>query len=281
MTISSLISIVVPCYNQAQYLDECLQSVLDQTYKEWECIIVNDGSSDNTEEVAKKWTQKDPRFKYIKKDNGGLSSARNAGIEKAQGEWILPLDSDDKIGSQYLELAKKEFGNGYSIIYCEAEFFGINLQKWNLPSYNYEALLTGNQIFCSAFYQKNLWTASSGYDERLRQGREDWDFWLTILTPESKVKKLKYIGFFYRRKQASMDVFLNDNKELKHDIDAYIYCKHQAKYQQAFGSPIKLIADHNSLLKEYQNTNEHYQYLLSTIRKNLFTKLFFKISEKL
>ena len=62
-----LISVIVPCYNQAQYLDECLQSVLEQTYQNWECIIVNDGSPDNTEEVVKKWTEKDPRFKYLKK----------------------------------------------------------------------------------------------------------------------------------------------------------------------------------------------------------------------
>ena len=86
-----LISIIVPCYNQAQYLDECLQSVLDQTYHNWECIIVNDGSPDNTEEFANKWTAKDSRFKYLLKTNGGLSSARNAGIETANGEWILSI----------------------------------------------------------------------------------------------------------------------------------------------------------------------------------------------
>lgn len=73
----SLISVIVPCYNQAQYLDECLQSVLDQTYQNWECIIVNDGSPDNTEEIALRWTKKDSRFRYLKKENEGLSSARN------------------------------------------------------------------------------------------------------------------------------------------------------------------------------------------------------------
>ena len=106
-----LISVVVPCYNQAQYLDECLQSVLNQTYQDWECIIVNDGSPDNTEEIAKNWVEKDTRFIYLSKENGGLSSARNAGIEIAKGEWILPLDADDKIGERYLELAEKEFEN--------------------------------------------------------------------------------------------------------------------------------------------------------------------------
>lgn len=64
---SPLISIIVPCYNQAQYLNECLNSVLVQTYKKWECLIINDGSPDNTEEIALQWTEKDSRFKYIKK----------------------------------------------------------------------------------------------------------------------------------------------------------------------------------------------------------------------
>lgn len=102
-----LISVIVPCYNQAQYLDECLQSVLDQTYTDWECIIVNDGSPDHTEEVAKKWLEKDPRFRYIDKENGGLSSARNAGLKEAKGEWIQFLDSDDKINTISFELLTK------------------------------------------------------------------------------------------------------------------------------------------------------------------------------
>lgn len=91
------ISVIVPCYNQAVYLDECLQSVMDQTHENWECIIVNDGSTDHTEETAKKWTEKDARFIYMYKQNGGLSSARNAGLEKATGEYIQFLDSDDTI----------------------------------------------------------------------------------------------------------------------------------------------------------------------------------------
>lgn len=91
------ISVVVPCYNQAQFLDECLQSILNQTYQNWECIIVNDGSPDNTEEIAQKWVQKDPRFKYIYKENGGLSSARNTALEVIDGDYVQFLDCDDLI----------------------------------------------------------------------------------------------------------------------------------------------------------------------------------------
>ncbi len=96
-------SIIVPCYNQAHFLDECLHSILNQTNTDWECIIVNDGSFDNTEQVAFKWIAKDDRFKYLKKQNGGLSSARNAGLEIATGEWIQFLDSDDCLDQTFLE----------------------------------------------------------------------------------------------------------------------------------------------------------------------------------
>ena len=99
--ISPVISIIVPCYNQAQYLPETLQSVLEQDYRHWECIIINDGSPDNTEEVALEWCSKDERFKYFKKENGGLSDARNYGIKHSVGKYILPLDSDDKISKDY------------------------------------------------------------------------------------------------------------------------------------------------------------------------------------
>ena len=98
-----LISVIVPCYNQAQYLDECLQSVLDQTYTDWECIIVNDGSPDHTEEIAKKWVEKDTRFIYLSKENGGLSDARNVGIQASSGSYIALVDSDDLIAQSFIE----------------------------------------------------------------------------------------------------------------------------------------------------------------------------------
>ena len=103
------VSIIVPCYNQAQYLEDALQSVVFQTYKDWECIIVNDGSVDNTEIIAKNWLLKDNRFKYLHQENGGLSMARNSGIKLAEGDFILPLDADDKISSNYIEKAIEEF----------------------------------------------------------------------------------------------------------------------------------------------------------------------------
>lgn len=93
----SLVSIVVTSYNKAPYLEQSVQSVLAQTYPQIECIIVNDGSTDNTEEVAQKLVKKYPHIQYYAKPNGGISSARNFGIQKVKGEWVQFLDADDWI----------------------------------------------------------------------------------------------------------------------------------------------------------------------------------------
>lgn len=242
-----LISVIVPCYNQAQFLDECMQSVLEQTYQNWECIIVNDGSPDNTEEVALEWTKKDVRFIYLKKDNGGLSSARNAGIEKAKGEWILPLDCDDKIGNQYLELAQKEFKNDYTIIYCKSHYFGDKSGEWALPKFSLTGLATQNIIFCTAFYKKEDWQKVGGYDIDMIYGLEDWEFWIHILKPDSEVLQLDYLGFYYRIKAQSMLIELIDERQTQ--MVRNIERKHLAFFHDNLGTIHKIISERNNLQK--------------------------------
>ena len=88
------VSIIIPCYNQAEFLEETLGSVLKQTHTNWECLIVNDGSTDVTEKIAQQFISKDQRFKYFFKENGGLSSARNYGLDQSTGNYIQFLDSD-------------------------------------------------------------------------------------------------------------------------------------------------------------------------------------------
>lgn len=241
------ISIIVPCYNQAQYLPDCLQSVVEQTYSHWECIIVNDGSPDNTEAVALEWAAKDNRIKYLKKENGGLCSARNAGISSAEGKWILPLDADDKIGKDYLKFAhdimisKSEVG----LIYANANYFGDREEVWALPEYNLKTLLRANMIYCSAFYKKEDWIRIGGYDTNMKNGWEDWEFWIHLLgTSNKKVYKLEYTGFYYRIKNNSMIYTFVRNDEVLLNTIKYVFKKHIDLYLNNFGT---------------------YQYLLDTI----------------
>lgn len=274
-----VISVIVPCYNQAQYLDECLQSVLNQTYQNWECIIVNDGSPDNTEEVAEKWTEKDLRFKYLYKENGGLSSARNAGIEIAEGEWILPLDADDKIGNHYLELAEKEFDNDYTIIYCEAEFFGEKIGKWELPTFEIKEMAFQNIIFCSAFFLKNTWKLVNKYDINLKHGWEDWDFWIGCLkTHNSKVFKIPAICFFYRVKRESMITNFHQEESIIHKNFTlnYIYHKHDDFFRNELGFYQDLILNQKKMQKEidfYKKAYESKRYKLGDKIVSILEKL--------
>lgn len=212
-----LISVIVPCYNQAQYLDECLQSVLAQTYLHWECIIVNDGSPDNTAEVAAKWLEKDSRFIYVEKENGGLSSARNAGLQKASGEWLQFLDCDDT-------LEPDKFEKSLSSIQSESVFitqFSLLMQTGKRPGYNVlrSEMMTFQNILCDwginftipihcGLIHKKL-LRDFAFDLTV-QSMEDWLLWLHIFHQNPAVKIINQPLANYRKqdsKSMSADLY--------------------------------------------------------------------------
>ncbi|MDY3350459.1 glycosyltransferase [Riemerella anatipestifer] len=265
------VSIIVSCYNQAQYLDECLQSVWDQTYTDWECIIVDDGSPDHTEEVTRRWIEKDQRFVYLKKENGGLSSARNFGIKHAQGFWILPLDADDKIGNRYLELASEKFEQ-YDLIYCFIELFGAEQKKMEVPFFDKQRLLYSNPFSCSCLFPKEKWEKIGGYDETLVYGMEDWEFWINMIynTP-TKVYRLDYIGFYYRRKQISMNVEMNANVQRQREVKEYFLEKHRAHYVAVFD---RLNEMDFALRKNRHSLNQYEKMLHGSLLGRVYYKVY-------
>lgn len=131
---NNLVSIIIPCYNTEFTLEETLQSVINQNYDNWEAVMVNDGSKDNLEQVALEYTKKDKRFIYFKKENGGLGSARNFGIQKAKGQFILPLDSDNKMRPNFLKDAIKIFNDNpeLGIVYGDVQNFGEKITELKL-----------------------------------------------------------------------------------------------------------------------------------------------------
>lgn len=98
-----LISIIIPIYNSAKYIERCLRSVESQTYSNWECILVDDGSKDDSLEILRKWERNDSRFKLLHQENLGAGMARNKGLDNAQGVYIVFIDSDDVVSPNYLE----------------------------------------------------------------------------------------------------------------------------------------------------------------------------------
>lgn len=200
------VSIVVPCFKQAEYLPHTLDSVLAQTYDNWECVVVDDGSPDDTRQVVEKYSLNDSRISCISQANKGLSAARNFGIANTSGTYILPLDADDLIESEYIELAVQylEKHNDVKVVYCRAAKFGAVNCEWDLPEYSFDKLLFENQLFCSSLYRRSDFEKTSGYNESMRSGLEDWDFWLSFLGPDDKVYRIDKILFRYRIKNVSM-----------------------------------------------------------------------------
>jgi glycosyltransferase involved in cell wall biosynthesis len=240
-----LVSIVVPCYNQAHFLDEVLQSVVEQTYTHWECIIVNDGSPDKTEQIAKNWLEKDARFKYLYKENGGLSSARNSGIKISNGEFILPLDSDDILHQDYLKKLIPELikDQSLAIVSCYRKFF-INdisniIYEHTPRGRSYHSLLYENILMPCSLYRKKCWEEVGGYDESMKKGFEDWEFWIAITKRGWEFKIVEEFLFFYRKSQNSM---LTDT--LKNHLETnmeYVYNKHKEIYIEKYETTMKYL----------------------------------------
>jgi glycosyltransferase involved in cell wall biosynthesis len=275
-----IVSVIVPCYNQAQYLPETLDSLLSQTYSNWECIIVNDGSPDNTEEIAKTFCTKDNRIKYVFQNNGGLSSARNKGIKESTGEYILPLDADDKISERYMELAMQKFKNApeTELVYCRAQLFGNETGEWKLPSYNYELLLIENMIFCSAIFRRSDYNKTDGYDEQMSMGFEDWNFWINLLHPNSIVYQIPEICFYYRVKDISM--LKKITPEIQMDLKSQLYLRNKAIYdafipELIWNNPIIRIQQNRIRTLEHDIRAIHSSkaYQLGRIFLNLFSFL--------
>lgn len=195
------VSIIVPAYNAGEYLAETLDSVMAQTFKDWECIVVNDGSMDNTAQVAAEYCLRDARFVFIDRENRGVAAARNTAVAVAKGEFLLPLDADDMIAPSYIEKALAVFDArpDVRLVYCRARFFGATKGEWPLPEYSYEDIVHTNCIFCTSLFRRSDAVAAGLYDESFRSGYEDWDFLLRFIGKDSVVVRLDEELFFYRQ----------------------------------------------------------------------------------
>ena len=225
------VSVIIPCFNQGKFVDEAVDSVLAQSYTDFEIIIVNDGSTDaDTNRLLQRYDR--PKTRVITTDNQGLAAARNNGIRAANGEYVLPLDADDRIGPTYLEQAVKLLvkRSELGIVYCRAQLFGAVDTEWKLPEFSLETMLLDNVIFCSALFRRCDWQAVGGYDESLIHGWEDYDFWLSLLEKDRKVHRISETLFYYR--VASDSMIRARPRQHKLETFTRIYHKHQLLYSE-------------------------------------------------
>lgn len=186
------VSIVIPCYNQAHFLSDAVRSAQAQAYSNKEIIVVNDGSTDNTSDVARQYD-----VILIEQENQGLAAARNTGIKASSGEWILPLDADDKIHPDFISKTIDKS----DIVATWTETFGNEHRWWKFGRDHplHSDFLKMNQVPYCCLYRKEIWRKIGGYDESMRDGYEDWDFWIRATREGYKVRRVMEFLFHYRR----------------------------------------------------------------------------------
>lgn len=234
-----IVSIIVPCFNQAEFIGEALDSVLSQTCSDWQCVVVDDGSTDGTEAIVGRYLSRDDRFVYLKKANGGVASARNLGIRNSSGEFILPLDGDDKLHKDYLRTVMAYFSAHpeADLVYTQVELFGAKRGVNRLPAYDYQRLLFDNMIVSTSMYRRTLYDKTVGYAENMRAGLEDWEFYIRLLGPGSKVHRIDSPLFFYRIKKSSRSTQISAGGHFC-ELARQIYENNKERYSEVVENPI-------------------------------------------
>ena len=238
---TSLVSVIIPCFNYGRFLNDAVNSILNQTYKNFEIIIINDGSTDKkTLEILQNFNNK-PKTRVIHIPNQGVCVARNTGIKQAKGKYILPLDADDRVGETYLEKAVKilDINENIGIVSCKARFFGAKF--WMDPlinKFNFPKILLQNTLGNSSVFRKSDWDKVNGYNENMKSGWEDYNFWLSIISLNKDVYFLPETLYFYRQhfklksRNNSFDIntqkniymqIINNNKKLYLDNIDFVF----------------------------------------------------------
>ena len=185
----SLISIIIPTYNRADMLDNSINSVRKQTYKNWELIIVDDASTDRTEDVIRKHMAEDARIRYIKNDtNTGANATRNRGIKESSGEYIAFLDDDDRWDPDKISLQYNYFMENpvIGVVYCGYRYINLNTEKIvriESPRYvgDVSVILLRNNFIGSSvpLFKRECFDIAGQFDEELTSC-QDWDMWIRI-----------------------------------------------------------------------------------------------------
>ncbi|MFM2302983.1 MAG: hypothetical protein RLZZ135_386 [Cyanobacteriota bacterium] len=267
---SPILSVVIPCFNQGEYLLDAISSVRAYTDSVYEIIIVNDGSTDAmTIDLMQQLEQQG--YLVLNQENQGVARARNNAIEQAQGRYILALDADNKIRLDYIlkgiEILDRHPDVG--VVYGKPEWFGEGQRSWHIPEeFDVDKLIIDNYIDACAVFRKSLWQDCGGYDPELL-GLEDWDFWLSAVEKGWKFYYIPEILFDYRVRSGSRlaQSFLSENRGR---IVEYICLKHASLYDTHFP---KMIRDREekigNLLDWVRNLETQHSSLLARSQSEL------------
>jgi glycosyltransferase involved in cell wall biosynthesis len=201
------VSVVIPCYNHGQYIDEAVDSIVNQTFQDIEIIVVNDGSTDPLTNEKLRYYDK-PKTTVFHTQNQGLAATRNYAIrEKVQGEYIFVLDADDYVDNTFLEKGVQVFEqqSKVGIISCGIKYFGVEERKV-IPEGGDVRLFVGKSgIVGSAFFRRVCWEQAGGYNEQI-EAYEDWDFYLRVTKHGWLLHIIPEYLLHYRQHHSSMRI---------------------------------------------------------------------------
>lgn len=202
------VTVIIPCFNDGKYIDDAIQSIIHQTYKDWELIVVDDGSTD-TYTIEKINKLDYPKTKVLRKENGGVSTARNFGIKRSKSEYILLLDADDLFENTFMEKAVDilDSDKKIGVVSCYERFFyeddfNNTILIWEPKGGGVENFLLESNASSSSLIRYQCWRDVGGFDEKL-PSHEDWDFWIRVTSKGWMVYTMPEILFHYRRSKKS------------------------------------------------------------------------------
>lgn len=245
-----MLSIIVPIYNSKKYLEECIDSILQQSYKDFELILVDDGSSDGSGELCDEYAKKDSRILVIHKENKGQSSARNVGIDMAKGEYITFVDSDDTIEENTYLLNINLLDSMPDVYIIQFPCINKYGSKHPEPKYKHNILLTGSEILYQAWLQKKV---ISNY------------VWNKIFRRHIFQHKRFREGMYYEDRYLMSEILEDIDSIYLSDVGLYFYYEREgqvtSKPDNAFILNSKMIADLSisQHIKKYPSLS--YQYL--------------------
>ena len=189
---TGLVSIITPCYNGAEYVRETIESVISQTYPEWEMIVVDDGSKDHSADIVREYEARDSRIRLVQQKNAGSAAARNNGIRRAEGQYIALLDADDLWHPDFLEkqLAYMKKHDAV-IVYCSYRRIDERSREILRPTYARTVITTKemkvmNQIGCLTGLYDTARYGKIYLREELKSIRDDYAYWYDIVALENK-----------------------------------------------------------------------------------------------
>ena len=235
-TQSPTVSVMIPYYNCKEYIVETVQSVLSQSYQNFEIIIVDDGSAPEHADYLREFLADKPAIRYAVQNNQGVAAARNHAARLAGGKYFLFLDSDDLILPDYIEkcVAVLENNPDCKLVYPLAEYFDAQEGLWNLPDYDgLESLLKGNRIPIISMHRAEDFVSLGGFDENLAT-HEDWDLWIRLLSNGGEVIRIPEVLFRYRKRRDGSSLInrLEQNPDLNREDWQKVYEKNRALFMQ-------------------------------------------------